>query len=107
MLAREFPGTGTFADGRDLLFRVTLRILQVTGVKGVSNEVVMQQRIISTTYWLLAAEEISFYMIVFQFSDGHVDGDSSRPCVTTGPVCIPMYQLTQRFCGSYIIARPC
>lgn len=53
----------------------------------------MQQKIMSATYWLLAAKEISFSIAIFQLSDGDVDGDTFCPCATTGPVRIPMYHL--------------
>jgi len=76
--------------GRDLLLTITLRVCQVTGIKGASSEVVMQQRKMSTTYWLLAAKEMRFSIVVFQLSDGHMDGDISCACVTTGPVHNPL-----------------
>lgn len=55
----------------------------------------MQQKIMSTTYRLVAAKEISFSIVIFQLSNGHADGEKSCPSVATGPICLPIYQLIQ------------
>lgn len=83
-----------------MLFTVALR---VCWIKGVSDEIWMQEKIMSAVCGLLAAK-FRFSVVILQLSDGHVDGHALSLCAYR--ICMHSHVSTLRFCGSYIIGSP-